>query len=1117
MAEKKMNKVIRWSKALCLASAMLLVCSRCPAQVASAELSGTIMDASGAVVPNAQVIANHIATNSAHSTVSGKSGEYVLAALPLGAYTVTVEAPGFRKLVQSGVVLQINQQAELNLTLQIGQASETVEVTGNPPLLQTQSSSLGTVVNEKLVNQLPLNGRNFVQLATLSPGVNGVGFSASGTIMGGGRPDDRRPASNIFSNGNREGDNNFLYDGIDNNERLTLSIVLRPAVEAVQEFKIQTNLYSADIGRNSGAVVDVITKSGTNVLHGSLFEFLRNSDVDARSYFNKKGTAFPTFRLNQFGGSLGGPVVIPKVYNGKNRTFFFMDYEGYRSSTQAFILGNVPTVRERNGDFSETAPIYDPLTTRANPSGTGLIRDRFLGNFIPVGRRDAISMKMINAYPMPTSPGRFNNYSSNSIQTQSWNQGDIRVDEQITPKDLVFARYAIQDTQTISPSTYPATTIAGIDKPVNLSDEGSFAGTSSQPAQHFVASYVRIVSPTVVNDFRVGFNRYRLDYVPSDYAPGAALGNKLGVPNSNVTPREQNLPIFSPSGYLGIGQTRSLPIYRRENTFEELDNLTWTKGTHTLKMGIDFRRRQLTIYQTNLGNGRFNFSPGLTDSRSPAGSGGDSLASFMLGYATLAGHDYNFVFPGIRLNELGTYVADDWRITRKLTLNYGLRWDYFSPASESQDRWANFNPATGKMDIAGRNGIGLTSDVKPYWKNFGPRFGFAYQALPHTVLRGGFGVFYNTSGSEAGTMRMARNIPFGLSLQTTPGDITPGPIVSQGFAPLPTVNFALADNPSGVMTSVDPNFRPSYAEQFNLVGEHEITPLEMVVKVAGVGNLGRRLYNPYNANQPIPGPTAVNTRRPLYTINPNISDVNYFASNGVSEYFALQVTADKRFNHGVSVLLGYTWSHALDNVPLEFGGGATGPAPQDPRNLNAEYSNSPIDMRHRLTLSYLWELPFGKGKAFLDRGGPVNWVLGGWQTNGILTTQSGLWFSPVLQTSTTNGTGSRPNISKTVTYPKTLNKWFDPLAFSTPAPYTYGNAARDSLVGPGRTNWDTSIFKTFPVHEQAFLEFRLEAFNVLNHPQFGYPNQNIGNAQAGQITSIVGNPRNLQASLRFQF
>lgn len=1106
-----------WSMTLCLCAACMLFSSQALAQVASAELSGVVLDESGAVVPGATVAVKNVNTNITRSTTTGTSGDYVITALSAGSYAVTADATGFRSLMQTGVVLQVNQQAKLDLILRVGQATETVQVIGTAPLLEAESSSLGTVVNSNLVNQLPLNGRNFVQLATLTPGVNGLGYSASGTIMGGSRPDDRRPGSNIFSNGNREGSNNFLYDGIDDNERLTLSIALRPAVEAVQEFKIQTNLYSADVGRNSGAVVDVITKSGTNSLHGSLFEFIRNSAVDSRSYFNKAGTAYPSFRLNQFGGSLGGPVFFPKLYNGRNRTFFFMDYEGYRNSSQIFILGNVPTLKMRQGDFSETAPIYDPLTTQPGPGGVGLRRTQFINNQIPQSRWDPVAIKMINAYPLPTSSGRFNNYSSNRIQTQSWNQGDIRIDGQLTPKDAVFGRYAIQNTNSVSPSTYPTATIPGISQPVNLSDEGSFAGISSQPAQHFVASYTRTITSTTINDFRVGFNRYRLDYVPVDFKANGALGNQLGVANSNVTPREQNLPIFSPSSYLGIGQTRSLPIYRRENTFQELDNLTMTRGLHTFKMGIDFRRRQLTIYQTNLGNGRFNFSPALTDSRNPAGSGGDSMASFLLGYPTLAGHDYNFVFPGIRLNELGTYFADDWRLSRRVTINYGIRWDYFSPPSEAQNRWSNFNVTTGKMDIAGRNSVNINSGVQRYWPNFGPRFGFAFQAAQHTVLRGGFGIFYNAAGSEAGTMRLARNIPFGLTNQITPGDITPGPIVQNGFAPLPSVDFTLADNPAGVVYQVDHKFRPSYAEQFNLVVEQEIAPWQMLVKIAGVGNLGRHLYNTYNNNQPIPGSAALNTRRPLYSINPNLSDVNYFISNGVSSYSALQITVDKRFNHGVSVLLGYAWSHALDNVPLEFGGGALGPSPQDPRNLSAEYSNSAIDMRHRLTLSYLWALPLGKGKPFLNYGSIINQIVGGWQLNGILTTQSGLWFSPVLQTSTTNGTSSRPDQIGRVSYPKTLTRWFDPSAFATPASYTYGNASRDSLLGPGRTNWDTSIFKDFPIHEQMLFQFRFESYNVLNHPQFGYPNPNIGNAQAGQITSIVGNPRNLQASARFQF
>ena len=447
-----------------------------------------------------------------------------------------------------------------------------------------------------------------------------------------------------------------------------------------------------------------------------------------------------------------------------------------------------------------------------------------------------------------------------------------------------------------------------------------------------------------------------------------------------------------------------------------------------------------------------------------------------------------------------------------------MRWDYFSPFHEVANRWANFNLTTAKIDIAGRNGVDANAGIQPYYKNFGPRFGFAYQAATHTVVRGGMGLFFNPTGSEGGSLRLFRQLPFGSTLSISPGDIAPGQRVSDGFPALQPLNYAFADNPFGVMTSVDPNFRPSYAEQFNFGIEHEVSPLAMVLKSTVIGNLGRHLYNPYNANQAIPGSSALNTRRPLYSLNPNLSDVNLFPTNGLSEYYALQFSLDKRLGKGLSALLSYTWSHAIDNVPLEFGGGASGPQPQDPRNLAAERGNSIIDLRHRLTASYLWELPFGRGKTLLNHGGIVNLVLGGWQTNGILTVQSGLPFSAVLNSSTTNtGTGSRPNAVGPVTYPHTLQKWFDPTAFATPAPFTYGNAGRDTLFGPGRVNWDMSLFKNFVIHEQTRFEFRAEAFNVFNHPQFGLPNPNIGNAQVGAITSTVGNPRQLQMGLRFQF
>lgn len=1088
------------------------------AQATTAELAGAVQDASGAAIPQAVITAVNVDTNVSRTTRSEGNGEYVLTQLPPGVYNVTVEAPGFSKLVQNGIELRLNQQSRLPFKMAVGQATETVEVNARPPILESESSSIGTVVDQKLVNQLPLNGRNFTQLATLSPGVTGVGQSATGTIQSGTRPDDRRPPAEIFSNGNREGDNNFLFDGVDDNERLTLSIVVRPNVEDVREFKIQTNLYSADVGRNSGAVIDVVSKSGTNQLHGSAFEYIRNSYVDARSYFNRVGTPFPAFRLNQYGGSFGAPFTIPHLYSGRDRTFLFFDYEGTRNTTQNFLLGTVPTLRMRNGDFGETATIYDPATTVANPaSTTGYSRTAFANNFIPVNRRDLIAVKMINAYPLPTSSGRVNNYSTNVLSVNNADSGDVRVDEQITQKDLAFARYSIQNSTSLVPSTYPRTTISGITTPVDLSDEASFAGTDSSPTQHVVIGYTRIATAHLANDFRVGFNRYRIDYLPAGYTPGGALGNQLGVPNSNVTPREQNLPIFSPANYLGIGQTRSLPILRRENTFQELDNVTWTRGRHTFKFGGDFRRRQLTIYQTNMGNGRFNFSAALTDSRNPAGGGGDSAASFLLGAPTLIGHDYTFPFPGMRVNEIGLYFADDWRATDRLTLNYGLRWDYFSPPSEAHNQFANFNLATGKLDVSGRNGVGNTVGVQPYRKNFGPRLGFAYQAQKTLVIRGGFGLFYNASGSESINMRLFRNIPFGLTISNSPGDIFTTQTISQGFPAAPVLNLNNADTPSGVQYAVDHNFRPGYAEQFNLGIEQEVTPLEMVFKLAGVGNLGRALYLPYNANQAVPGATALATRRPLYGINPNLSDVNLATSTGLADYYALQATIDKRLRQGVNLLAGYTWSHAIDDVPLEFGGGASGATPQDPRNIRAERSNSIIDQRQRFTLSYLWILPFGKGQKYLNSG-PASYLLGGWQTNGILFTQTGLYFSPVLATSTTNtGTSSRPNQVGPITYPHTLQQWFNPAVYASPAAYTYGTAGRNSLLGPGRTNFDVSLLKTVPVHERLAFQLRFEAFNVFNHPQFGYPNPNIGNAAVGTITSVVGTPRNLQLSGRFEF
>jgi hypothetical protein len=1077
-------------------------------QAATAELSGTVTDSTGALVANAKVTATNAETGISRGATTSQSGTYVITLLPPGVYNLSVEAPGFRKSIQNNIELRVNQHAEINTQLQVGDVSEAVEVQAAAPLLESQSSSLGTVVDTRLTEDLPLNGRNFVQLATLTPGVNGTGFSVAGTIMSGTRPDDRRPGTEIFSNGNREGSNDFLFDGVDNNDRLTLSIVLRPGIEAIREFKVLTNLYSADQGRNSGAVVDVVTKSGTNDWHGSAFEFLRNSAMDARSFFNPKGTPFPSFRYNQFGGSFGGPVIIPKLYNGRNKTFFFVDYEGFRRTSQLLLTLTVPTLAMRQGDFSALpVKIYDPLTT--TPSGSTYTRTQFPGNIIPPSRFDPVTAKLANAYPAPLTTGLTNNYISNMVQTQSWDQGDIRVDQQITSNDMFFARYSIQHTDTTVPNTFPPTTVAGIPHPVQLGNEDSFAGTSSTPVQQAVADYTHIFGPNLINDLRVGFNRFVVDYTQAGATPTEPLGVELGVPNANPNSQQTAIPIFSPANYAGIGQSRSLPIFRRENTFEELDNVTWTRGKHTFKFGVDVRRRQITEYQTNRGNGRFNFSTGFT--ATPGVNSGDSIASLLLGYPTLYEQDYLLVWPGMRGIEFGSYVADDWRVNPKLTLNIGLRWEYYSPYSEVGNRWANFDTSTATIKVAGLNGTSSTAGVKGDWKDFAPRFGFAYQALPHTVLRGGFGLFYNPNGNGGALLRLDRQAPFGPILSISPGDQNLGPRVSQGFPPTPTVNFNNLNNPTGNVIGIPGNIKQAYAEQFNFTVEQEVTPITTLFRIATVGNLGRRLGNGFNPNQPIPGPGPTAPRRMYFPIQPLLSDVNYYVSDGLSSYYALQISAEKRLSAGLSGLIGYTWAHAIDNVATDFGGG-TG-TPQDPRNRNLDRGNAAFDIRHRFTASMTYTLPnFGLS-------GIKRTLLGGWQINGLLQAQTGLPYTPQLNNPTVNtGTASRPNRigSGNLSNP-TINRWFDPTAFTTPALYTFGNAGRDILFGPGRTNLDASLFKNFRVHERFDVQFRGESFNVFNHPQFALPNATVGSGAVGTITSIVGNPRQMQVALRLLF
>ena len=784
-------------------------------------------------------------------------------------------------------------------------------------------------------------------------------------------------------------------------------------------------------------------------------------------------------------------------------------------------MNTVPTAKMRDGDFSELLPgrqIYDPFTTRPNPDNpAGFIRDPFPGNIIPSDRFDPVTAKLIKAYPLPSGTALVNNLVTNPTKKQDWEQFDVRVDHQISDADNFFTRYSWSKTRTLSPLTFPAVQIPGVPVPIGIGNEDTFAGTAALTAQHVVVNWVHTLSPRVIADVRLGFNRFRLDYDQEGTETGQPLGNLLGVPNANQHDTAKAFPIFSPGGYTGAGHSRSLPIYRRENTYQVVGNLSSSYSAHTIKTGVDIRRRQLTEFQTNRGNGRFNFATSQTNN--PVNNtGGDGMASFLVGAPSLIEQDYTLAWVGIRGTEYSFYVADDWRATSKLTMNLGLRYELDTPYSEVSDRWANFDPATATVLVAGRNGVNKYAGVETWKKGFAPRFGFAYSVASKTVLRGGFGIFYNTAGHGGNVLRLQRHVPFGPIYSLSPGNFIVSSRVSDGFPTIPTVNLASADNPSGGVIGVLPNYKPGYAEQFNMTLEHEISPWSLLLKGSYVGNLGRRLDSTIDLNQPIPGTGSVASRRPFFAVRPNLAGITYALSDGLSSYHAFQFSAEKRLTHGLNFLAAYTFGKSIDNVPTSFGGGADGPVPQNIRDRSADRGLSGFNIRHRFTYSWNYQLPFGKGKAHLNDNAVANAILGGWQMNGIATLQSGLPFTPTLASSTTDS-GSRPNrIANGKIDNPSPSRWFDPAAFVQPAQFQYGNAGRNILDGPGRVNFDFSLFKDFPVTEQVKIQFRTEFFNVFNTPQFDLPNATIfSGAAVGTITGIVGIPRQIQFGLKIVF
>ena len=1062
------------------------------AQVNTASIRGTVTDSTGAVVADASVNASNNATGAKATTLTNAQGIYSFPVLNVGAYTVSAELRGFKTAVRQGVELQVNQTARIDLVLEVGAVTERVVVKERVPLVEAETSSLGRVVSQRDVVDLPLNKRNFSQLVTLVPGAS---FGAAGAIGSGTRPDDPRPASAFFVNGTRDSSNLYLIDGIDNYDRIHTTVAIKPSIDAVQEFKVQTSLYSAEFGRNAGGVVNVSVKSGTNQFHGTAYEFLRNQALDARNFFAPSTQPKPHYILNQFGGTLGGPVI-------RDKTFFFVSYEGFRERQGQTFTSTIPTLAMRKGDFSGLGTIYDPLST--TPSGSTFTRMPFQNNQISPDRMDLPATRLIALYPQPTSAGLSNNFVWSPVREQNTNQVDTRMDQRIGNSGSLFGRYSFGDTDTITPALIPGKGQGG----------GNFSGPNMLRTQGLAVGYTHTITPTLVSETRLGFTRIASHVFPFFY--GEKISDEVGIPNANQDNFSSGLTTISISGFRGLGNSSFQPISKVINTYQVTENLNLTRGRHILKFGTQFIRPQTAHFQSANPAGLFGFNANFTNNpAAPAGTG-NAIATFLLGFPTSTSRTAQFSPTYLRWLEHSSYIQDDWKILRRLTLNLGLRYELITPPVTVNDHLTNFDFRTGKVIISGVNGTSRTAGVMTDSNNFAPRVGFAFTATPKTVVRGGYGVFYDSVPLFA----ELRPFPYLITYSVVPSAFTVQNRMSDGF---PSADFDIAKNaanPFGQVNAVPFNNPLGYVQQFNLNVQRSFGQ-NLGLTLAYVGTLGRKLRWVYDEDIPTPGPGGVQQRRPYYSVVPNVASLLVNHAEASSTYHSLQAGLEKRLSNGLAFQTSYTFSHWIDNAVSEAGYGSQGPNPQDLNNRRLERGNDPADLRHRLVYSWIYELPLGKGKRWVSQGVWLPRIVGGWQINGITSLQSGLPFTVTLASPGTNtGTGNRADRTGGGSLSRdqrTLSRFFDTNAFQTPAQFKYGNAGRDILYGPGLVNFDFSLFKNIRFSEARSLQFRSEFFNLFNTPQFGLPDGTLGAFTFGTISSLAGTMRQIQFSLKLLF
>ena len=1173
MNSKVGSELVFWAAFLPLFASALC------AQTFYGSMVGTVTDATGAGIPGATMTATNLGTTETHKMETNAEGLYQFVNLIPGQYRVEAEKAGFKRFSREPITVEVQSTVRIDVTgLEAGALSQTIEVHGETPLLQPETSSLGQVVESRKVNELPLNGRNPLALVALVPGVVPQGTVGGGSLQ---NPAGQNPfaGGNFQIGGGASNQSAAFLDGAPLNNAYFNILAITPTQDSIQEFKVQTNTLPADFGRFAGGVINLTTKSGSNRYHGSLYEFLRNRVLNANTFFNNAaGVKTPAFTQNQFGGAIGGPVRIPRAYNGRDKLFFFANLERYVQRTGISSTFTVPTRAETVGDFSglrgaNGAPIaiYDPTTTRPDPAkGAGFnIRDPFPNNIIPQGRIDPTARYLANyhLWAPPNTPGNpitnINNWQGNARAGAQSSQLTTRMDANLSEKQTFFARYTLWYTDLLPVDPF---------------------GTTAYPIQYapqvwhnqqIVLNDSYTFSPTTIANFRFAFLRQNVNQQPQSL--GYDL-TQLGWPASlNRQVSFQVLPVITgmPGLTTFFGETGTR-ISAKVPDYTFTPSLTKLWGKHTLKIGGDFRVGQYNFIQASSASGQFAFDTGFTTLDPVHPSGGFSFASFMLGYP--ASGSVTTVAP-IAAQKIyrALYVQDDIHLTKKLTVNLGLRWELDGPFSERYNRLSFFQPNTPSplsqangLNVPGQLGLvdspprPSRTNFNPDYKQFGPRAGLAYQVLKNTVVRAGYGIYYlpalqtGAIGPDSDPLNSFAT----PMITTTNGGLTPFNVFSNPFPGGVAQPIGRSPNYQnqlyglGLSTEL-PNNPVPYAQQWNFNIQQQL-PGNFLIDVAYAGSRGVHLYypsifldqlppqymalgsqllrsvpNPYYgliSNGTLAQPTV--TYNQLLRPYPQFSAVNFIGDDaGDSSYHSFQLKLEKRFGEGGSVLLSYTNSKLISDVDSTTAWLEVGQAlPQNYYNLKGERSLSAFDAPQRLVTSYVFDLPFGPGKKFLSGArGAAGKLISGWGLDGVLTLQRGFpLFIATSQnlsnafagTSRPNVNGLDPNISSGSAVSR-LNRWFDTSVFSQPAPFTFGNAPRTlpNVRSEGIDNFDFALFKDnrFGPEDKLKLQFRAEVFNLANRVQFGYPGTAFGTAQFGIVSTQLNQPRLIQFALRFAF